>query len=584
MVTAMRHRGPNSFGVEDLGNCVLGHTRLSILDVSAAGNQPMQRDGVWIAYNGETYNFKEERGLLEGHGYRFVSSCDTEVLLAMYQHYGEGFVKRLRGMFAFALYDPRKDLLLCARDIFGIKPLYYCKLASGGFVFASEIKSMLASGLISREIDRTSLFSLLRKGSVSQPSTILRNVHSLLPGHVLRMESGRVRIYPYWTFEAALQKRNYSIRSYQDHLELGRSLLEESLRLQLVSDVPIGAFLSGGIDSSLLVALMVRHHGQVSTYSVGFEDGIRTDAPEETEDAEVVARHLKTNHHRIVITAQEAQAHLSEVASGLDHPSVDGVNSYFVSMVAAKELTVAISGTGGDELFAGYPWFRAMLEYAERPLLRRVGDKLKRRGFLDHFGSYYNIFGEEDAEWICGQNHPLPPSEDPLQGDDTLNRISALTLRGYTGNQLLPDIDAASMCHSLEVRVPFLDQVMLEYALSLPDEAKIGTGDSLAPPGSYRATGVKRILLDIGKDLLPSDFSHRPKRGFTLPFDAWLRGPFAGLCRDALSEETTRASGLFAASAPGRIYEEFLAGRRHWSAPWLLLMTNLWANSVLTDH
>lgn len=629
MVAAMHHRGPDDRGLMVEGPAALGMTRLAIIDTSAGGHQPMHTpDGlISIVYNGELYNFREERRLLEGRGYTFASASDTEVLLRMYEHYGDDFLLRLRGMFALAVYDqrrgPGRERLLLARDQMGVKPLLYARVG-GRLVFASEIKTLLASGLVPAEVDPVALRLLLTYGSVYQPRTILRGVRMLPAAHRLIVETGgQERVERYWSL--GLDRREgLRRRPYEEIVEEMTAVLEESVRLQMVSDVPLGAFLSGGIDSSLLVALMARQAGshRIKTFSVGFEgEGRELD---ETDDAARAARFIGTDHTRVVVTGRDVSERIRHIASGLDQPSVDGVNSYFVSMAARRGVTVAISGTGADELFAGYPWFGDMvLDEAERgaqapwkglaksmlaaaarrpafdPLLEgRGGWRLDRArnsaGFLARYAPHYRIFGVHGATRLLAPelrraaqaghspHHDLSPL-DELPGGSVLERVTGVCLRGYTTNQLLRDIDAASMAHSLEVRVPYLDPVVADAALSLPDAAKM-TGQPV--PGnsavrSYRDAGTKRVLLDIGKPLLPKGFDESPKRGFGMPFGAWLRGPLREVLSDALADTRTRARGWLDPAAAAGVRDGFLAGTVEWFEPWLLMMLELWAREVL---
>ncbi|HLM55410.1 MAG TPA: asparagine synthase (glutamine-hydrolyzing), partial [Pyrinomonadaceae bacterium] len=431
MVAAMHHRGPDDRGVMEDGPAALGMTRLAIIDTSSGGHQPMWTpDGlVAVVYNGELYNFRDERRLLEERGYTFQSSSDTEVLLRMYEHYGDDFLLRMRGIFALAVYDkrrgPGRERLLVARDQMGIKPLLYAR-AGGHLVFASEVKTLLASGLVRAELDPVALRLLLTYGSVYQPRTILRGVRMLLPGHRMIVEAGGERVERYWSLGVD-RRPGLRGRPYEEIVEEMAGVLEESVRLQMVADVPLGAFLSGGIDSSLLVALMARQAGghRVKTFSVGFEGEGRD--LDETDAAERTARFIGTDHTRVVVTGRDVRDRIRHIASGLDQPSVDGVNSYFVSMAARRGMTVAISGTGGDELFAGYPWFGDMvIDEAQRgaqppwrslaksvlatvarrpafdPLLAGRGaarlDRVRNSaGFLARYAPHYRIFGVHGA-------------------------------------------------------------------------------------------------------------------------------------------------------------------------------------------
>ncbi|HWW77667.1 MAG TPA: asparagine synthase (glutamine-hydrolyzing) [Pyrinomonadaceae bacterium] len=627
MVAAMHHRGPDDSGVTRDGPAALGMTRLAILDTSAGGHQPMSTpDGlISVVYNGELYNFREERRLLEAKGYSFHSTSDTEVLLRMYEHYGDDFLLRMRGMFALAVYDkrrgPGRERLLLARDQMGIKPLLYAR-AGGRLVFASEVKAMLASGLVAPEVDPAALRLLLTYGSVYQPRTILRGVSMLLPAHRMIVEGGRERVERYWSL--GLDRREgLRRRPYEELVEEMASVLEESVRLQMVSDVPLGAFLSGGVDSSLLVALMARQAGgRVKTFSVGF--GAEGSAIDETGDAERTARHIGTDHSRVLVTGEEVRARIGHIAYGLDQPTVDGVNSYFVSLAARRAVTVAISGTGGDELFAGYPWFaqmaldasargggaawkalakaalapavhRAILDPLPPGRLRSQVERLRyATDFRTRYAETYKIFGAQGAARVlapalrgAAQAGHSPRLDfgpaDELPRGTAIERVTGVCLRGYTTNQLLRDIDAVSMAHSLEVRVPYLDPVVADAALSLPDEAKLG---SLPPPSgweprSYREAGTKRVLLDVAKPLLPEGYDTQVKRGFAMPFDDWLRGPLREVMLDSLSEGAVRARGLLDPAGVAAVRDEFAGGASDWTRPWLLMMIELWSREVL---
>ena len=627
MVAAMHHRGPNDRGLYHDDSVALGMTRLAIIDVSAAGHQPMKNPDatIWIVYNGEVYNFQSERRLLEAKGHCFSSSSDTEVVLRMYEHYGDDFLLRLRGMFALAIYDKRRgpghERLLLARDHLGIKPLLFACVGSK-IVFASEMKALLASGLIEPEIDPIALRLLLTFGSIYQPRTILRGVSMLLPAHRMVIEQGRQRIERYWSLGLD-RYPDLRKRSYEESVAEVASVLEESVRLQMVSDVPLGAFLSGGVDSSLLVAMMtqaVSH--KVRTFSVGFEsEGASID---ESDEAERTARFLGTDHTRVVVQGADVRNRIQHIARSLDQPSVDGVNSYFVSLAARQAVTVAISGTGGDELFAGYPWFIRMAldqmrhevepwkaiaksllaTIARRPaldsmLLVRGGWRLRKArdgaGFVTRYAANYQIFDPVATAKVLAPrfrklaqagrspHYDLSGIDELAQGS-TIERVAGLCLRGYTSNQLLRDIDAVSMAHSLEVRVPFIDPVVADVALSLSDSAKIGdlTNLTVAPEQStYRESGAKRILIDVGRPLLPENFDLQPKRGFGMPFGSWLKNSLPDVLQDALSRRAVRARNLFDEDQVTLVKDDFLAGRESWVKPWLLMMVELWFREVL---
>jgi asparagine synthase (glutamine-hydrolysing) len=386
----------------------------------------------------------------------------------------------------------------------------------------------------------------------------------------------------------------------------------------MVSDVPLGAFLSGGVDSSITVAMMSALAGhRVKTFSVGFtEEGSHID---ETEDARKTAAFLGTDHQHVIVRGEDVLENIFHIASGLDQPTVDGVNSYFVSWAAHQHVTVAVSGTGGDELFAGYPWYINMLRESQTsasPITRLAASVARQpvfdslmatrwkknlyklrtgAGFLSRYALQYFIFGSAGTvpllspairrQTHAGRSEAIDlASFDELPDAAVLERVTALCLRGYTANQLLRDIDVASMSHSLEVRVPFLDTDLADLALSLPAESKLfppAIKDESLPPNTYRALGVKRILIDAGKPFLPEGFDVQPKRGFAMPFHAWLRGPLNDLYRDTLSETSVSKRSWFSSDEVSRVRKDFDSYVIDWTYPWLLMMTELWAREVL---
>jgi len=618
MVGAMRHRGPDDSGLYLDDMVALAQARLAIIDTTSGGHQPMASESglVQIVYNGEVYNYRSERALLESRGHRFKTGSDTEVVLKLYEEFGETFLQHLRGIFALAIYDkrggPGKEKLLLARDQFGVKPLLYSEI-NGSFIFASELKALLASGLVPRKVDSESLQQLLSLGSVYQPRTLVQGVKALPPAHFMVVDGSGSKLQRFWSYGF---DRVPGLRQlpYEEQVERFRVALTESVKLQMVADVPVGAFLSGGVDSSLIVALMARETGgHVKTFSVGFEEG--ANATDESFEAELIARHLGTDHTRVLVTANDMVAHLEKFISGLDQPSVDGLNSYFVSHAAAQGVTVSLSGTGGDELFLGYPWFANIQNGFDNAyptpgvsFARRLASHLRfvkpraRRGypagvdnaeFCEAFGRQYHCFGPATAHGFLSSArrnsvNPRSFAEDLMQCDELpsgelLDRASVFCLNGYTRNQLLRDIDACSMAHSLEVRVPFLDVGLMDFALSLPVSSKLQMSNrTLDPNASYAESGVKRIVCDVAKKYLPQDFlTARAKKGFSLPYEDWLKGPLAEVLADTMSMESVTNAGLFDPVSVVRIRQEFLEGRRPWSHPWLFMVTELWRRQVL---
>jgi asparagine synthase (glutamine-hydrolysing) len=615
MIDAMRHRGPNDTGIYSDETAVLAQARLAVIDTTSGGHQPMfSEDGlITIVYNGEVYNFQSERQLLEERGYTFHSSSDTEVVLKLYQEFGEEFLARLRGIFAIAIYDRRagRDSLLLARDQFGIKPLLYA-LTDGGLIFASELKGILASGRVERRVDSQALQQLLSLGSVYQPDTLVAGVKSLPAAHLLRIDRNGIVIRRYWSY-ALDRVAGLRTLPYADQLDRFAQLMRDSVRRQMIADVPVGAFLSGGVDSSLIVALMAKEAGgHVKTFSVGFETG--ANAPDESHEAAEIAHLLQTDHTRVEITATDMVDHLRQFVCGLDQPSVDGLNSYFVSHATAQHVTVSLSGTGGDELFLGYPWFASVERTVEQtldgshtrlsrlisrlPMGRALAKKMAPASidptlFHEIFGRQYHCFGPDMAHDLIA---PLMRQStmsrslaeeigqcDELPQGNWLDRSSVMCLNGYTRNQLLRDIDACSMAHSLEVRVPFLDVDVADFAFSLPAGSKLAISEqTFDPHASYADSGVKKIVCDLARRYLPQTFfENRSKRGFALPYADWLKGPLSEILHDCLSRQSVIKAGLFDPDAVERVLNDFHEGRRPWSHPWLLMVTELWRRDVL---
>jgi asparagine synthase (glutamine-hydrolysing) len=579
MNEAQRHRGPDDQGVVDLGQVVLGNTRLAIIDTSAAGHQPMHdpETGNWITYNGEIYNFKE---LCREIGGEWVSSTDTEVVLRGYGKWGVDLFRKLRGMFALALWDSQKQQLLLARDPLGIKPLYYYA-TKDQLVFASELRALLASGLVPRRVDPAGVDSYLACGSVAAPLTIIDGIKQLLPGHYLQVSVNEIS-----DVEFEFPEREAVAGDRDDAVARLRAELQESVRLHLVSDVPLGVFLSGGMDSSALVALMSQDQTP-QTFSIVFDESTFSEAP----FSRAVAERFQTNHREIRLTENQLIEMLPAAIAAIDQPTMDGINTFVVSKAVKNAgITVALSGLGGDELFAGYPSFRravrlASIPQATRRVLRAasgvgkiaVNGSVQRQKFwqlansegtaADVYHISRQLFSTETATRItgresnCGGGPPWPP----VSGNgnsDIVNTMSQLELRGYMANTLLRDTDAMSMAHSLEVRVPFVDVNVVNYVLSLPGDWKLRNGSA------------KPLLADALADLLPRDFLARPKMGFTLPFEKWLQQNL----RHEISSVLEDAGPVLNPKAVKKIWRDFLEKPRAvgWSRPWSLYILAKW--------
>ena len=591
MNAAQRHRGPDDQGVAkiefDGGQVLLGSTRLAIIDTSAAGHQPMNdpESGNWITYNGETYNFKDLRR--EIGNVRWSSNTDTEVVLRAYRKWGVDAFRRMRGMFALAIWDHTKQELVLARDPLGIKPLYY-HVAENRLLFASELRALLASGLVPRRLSAVGVDSFLSNGSVASPLTIVDGIKQLLPGHCLQVradESGNVDLREV-EFATSNGKRTESNRD--EAVARLRSELEESVRLHLVSDVPLGVFLSGGMDSSALVALMHRLNERPKTFSVVFDENTFTEAP----FSRAVAERFNTDHAEIRLSEDRLIQILPDAIAAIDQPTMDGINTFVISR-AVKDagITVALSGLGGDELFAGYPSFRrtvrlAAIPSASKRVLRAaagvgkvaLNGSVQRHKFWqlansagtpeDVYRISRQLFSKESVLQMTGRTPDIYSNNGNHHSSDVINTISTLELKGYMTNTLLRDTDAMSMAHSLEVRVPFVDAKVVDYVLSLPGEWKLPAQNSTPKP----------LLAEALGDLLPRDLMARPKMGFTLPFEKWLQRNLRAELSSVLEDSQRLSAAGLNVQAVQKIWRNFLEKPRAvgWSRPWSLYVLAKW--------
>lgn len=587
---AQQHRGPDDCGIASCGEVHLGNTRLAIIDTSTAGHQPMNdpETGNWITYNGETYNFKDLRRELNDN--TWVSNTDTEVVLRAYGKWGIEAFRKLRGMFALAIWDDQKQTLVLARDPLGIKPLYYYYAGDEQFIFASELRALLASGVVPRKLSTAGVDSYLANGSIEEPLTIVEGVRQLLPGHCLQVNR-RLQLRD---IEFAIPNSKSIERNRDDAVARLRSELEESVRLHLVSDVPLGVFLSGGMDSSALVALLSRVSDQrPKTFSVVFDEAAYTEAP----FSRAVAERFNTDHSEIRLSEDRLLDILPTAINAIDQPTMDGVNTFVVSSAVKREgITVALSGLGGDELFGGYPSFRRALKFGAMPQASKrflraasgvgkfaLNGSVQREKFWQLLNSdggpedVYRIsrqlFSTDAVMGLTGRE----PSNHSSNGHDTdiVNAISRLEMRGYMTNTLLRDTDTMSMAHSLEVRVPFVDVKLIDYVLSLPGEWKISAG-----------SGPKPLLADAMSDLLAREFMARPKMGFTLPFEKWMQGKMRSEISAVLGNENRLSSVGLNSEMVGKVWRRFLEKPKAigWSRPWAIYVLAKWCevNSILS--
>jgi asparagine synthase (glutamine-hydrolysing) len=605
MMAAMIHRGPDEEGILLAAPVAAGMRRLSIVDLPG-GSQPVwnETETLAVVYNGEIYNFRELRAELENLGHRFRTRSDTEVVVHAYESWGERCVERMNGMFAFALVEMpqgrggRAARVFLARDRMGIKPLYYA-LVDGKLLFASEVRALLASGCVPRKISSAAIPAYLLFGSVCEPLTLIEGVASLPPSHSMRVPATVPASAPeparYWDApRAAVQSAAAPAR----HV---RALLESAVASHLIADVPVGVFLSSGLDSTAIAALASRARAGIHTFTVAFADAEFSEA----EIARRTAARLGTDHSELTLSDREMIARLDEAIAAFDQPSMDGINTYFVSWAARQAgLKVALSGLGSDEIFGGYSPFRSTSKVSRaaaaahllpRPLRALFADGLAR---TNAFGSSPDSSRKASAAFLDPDALPAPyfftrllftpqAVASALRGEtaswsgsqwwrwlsdssrradsmDAFTAVSWLELRSYMLNTLLRDTDAMSMSHSLEVRVPFLDAPLVEYVLSLPENAKRGS----ARP--------KELLIDALSDLLPEEIVAQRKRTFTFPWEHWLRGALGKRVAAGLAEWSPALESQLSGDFAQAVWKDFLAGRTTWSRPWSLYVLNEW--------
>src|SRR6187397_3749643 len=586
MSATLVHRGPDSDGTFAEGSVGLAARRLAIIDL-ATGDQPIaNEDGrITVVQNGELYNYRELRHELERAGHRFSTHGDTEVLVHLYEEHGERFAERLRGMFAVALWDSARNRLVLARDRYGIKPLYY-RESGGELAFASELRALPRG-----EVDLDALEAFLAFNSVPGPLTIFRDVRKLQPGHVLVWENGRSELIRY-ARPAPVPASDVRGDEEAELVEELRARLRDSVRAHLVSDVPVGVLLSGGVDSALLAALAAEESSEpLRTFSIGFPER----SFDELEDARRVASRYGTEHRELVLRPDAALL-LPALAEAFDEPFADSsaLPTYLVSRLAAEDVKVALSGEGGDELFGGYYTYAADL-LAERvggsarllrPLVERLPSSSARASFdyrakrfvraahlpaLERHHGWKEIFSPEARAELTGRRSELDPVDllrerfAETEGAELLARLQDVDLGTYLVDDLLVKTDRASMAHSLEARVPFLDPAVTNFSLGLAGKHKV------------RGLRKKILLRKAAAPLIPAELLRRRKRGFSIPAAAWLRGELEPFARDTLSSDTLRRQGFFEPAVVTRLIDDHVAGREDLSRQlWGLLSFTLW--------
>ena len=600
MCDAIVHRGPDDEGLRAYQNTGLGMRRLSIIDL-AGGHQPIFNEdrSIWIVFNGEIYNFPELRPELEAKGHRFATHTDTETIVHLYEEMGANCVQKLRGMFAFALWDEKRQKLLIARDRLGKKPLHYA-LHKGRLYFGSEIKSILSVAPELAEVNRAALLQYMYLGYIPDPATAFAGIHKLPPGHLLEFERGEVIVSKYWDLP---QYATYQPASEEECLEEMEHRLAEAVRIRLISDVPLGAMLSGGTDSSTVVALMARASSKpVKTFAIGFKQADFN----ESHYARIVADKFATEHHELILDP-DVIGTVEKLTRSLEEPFGDSsmLPTYFVSCLARQHVTVALSGDGGDELFAGYDRYRIHTErqifenipaplrrlYRERifPLLPR---NVKGRKFSYNVSlpwqeryadsmSFIDAFERDtpllSAEFRAGITESGNPQDILLQyfqqapAADVISKMLYVDTKTYLVEDILTKVDRMSMLTSLEVRVPILDHLFVEWVTSLGPEWKLR--------GKQQKYLLRKLAERVG---VPRSVLYRRKQGFALPLKHWMRNELKDLIHSTLLEPRALQRGYFEERGIRRLLDEHFSGRRDQSdCIWRLLVFELWHRNFL---
>ncbi len=588
MLLHMQHRGPDDKGVFiKPDNAIgLGQVRLSIIDLSEQGHQPMfSADGNYvIVFNGEIYNFKDIKLNLQTLGSSFKSNSDTEVLLHAYQKWGTACLEQLNGMFAFAIHDIAKNTTFIARDRFGEKPFYYTRLSNNGFVFSSEIRALLASKVVNPVLNRAVLPEFLAQQTVHYPNTLIKDVYSLEPAHYILIGKDTFVKKCYWKAEI----KSIDI-DHKKALQQVRDLFIDGVEKRLVSDVPLGAFLSGGIDSTILVGVASQlNKNAFNTYTVAFDDPAFKDG----YYSQIAAKHFGSKHHEIKLSMQDVLHEIPLALQGIDHPSADGVNSYLVSKAVKKEgLKVALSGLGGDEIFGGYASFKQLSSLSQKNKYVKLMPSSLRKAIVNPFvkattsikaqkiAAYLQsdlsiaknyattrqfFFNTQITKLVEQEFAGYHPHASNKASNYSYSNISILESSYYMHDVLLRDTDQMSMANSLEVRAPFLDHRLFELVLSLDNSHKINP------------TINKSLFVNALIDYIPQELLHRPKQGFSMPFDNWMRNELNLFCLQQLAY--LKDNKIFNAQVIDEYWNYYLnkISNLNWARIWLLVSLSNW--------
>ncbi|MCM8792436.1 MAG: asparagine synthase (glutamine-hydrolyzing) [Candidatus Omnitrophica bacterium] len=595
ITSALYHRGPDSKGFYIQNSLVLGQLRLRIIDLTEKADQPFVNENkkIFLIANGEIYNFKELRLELESSGHIFISKSDNEVILHSYEEWDRGCLEKLRGMFSFCIWDEDKGELFLARDRFGIKPLYYY-FKNGIFIFASEVRAILATGLVKKRLNFKGLRDYLRYGGQKEPRTIFEDIYSLLPGHFMLLKENELKVYPYYNLlDRILIPLDLKEKELLERLNL---LLKETVRLHLISDVPTAIFLSGGIDSSSLVSLVSEVFCPVKTISLIFKER----EFDEQNYSDLVAKRFNTEHYKFYFDEEDIIKQLDLCIEAMDEPTFDGVNTYFISKIA-KELNfkVCLSGLGGDEIFCGYNTFKriskillfnrflSMIPRYARRITAAYLAKISHDNTYSHkiidFIKYNRIhpyfwmrqlFNEDQIKKILKSPYLYETDQEELAIDklrelETVNQLSYLEITNYMVDILLRDTDFMSMAHSLEVRIPYLDHNLAEFVLRIPSRFKIDK------------KVLKRILIKSLNRPLPKEIYLRPKRGFVLPFSIWMKNKLRDRIEEAFFSNDSFLDNLLDPLELKAIWKGFLSDKILWQRVWALYVLKRWLNKYL---
>ena len=598
MLNSLKHRGPDDEGVEvfSLDSCsiFLGHRRLSIIDISSNGHQPMLYEHLAIIYNGEVYNFKDIRQDLISEGYAFDSNSDTEVILKSYHFWGIDCVERFRGMFAFAIYDSEQQEIIIFRDRAGVKPLYYSQ-TDNALMFSSELKPLMKYPDFNKEIDFEAVSSYLQFGYIHAPKTIFKAVQKLLPGHYLKydIESKILVKECYWNINKFYENQV----AREDIAEELEATIIEAFNLRMIADVPVGVFLSGGIDSSLIAAIVQKYSKiPINTFTIGFEDK----KYDESNYAKEIAKYLGTNHTELICNKKDALAIIKKLPKIFDEPFADSsaIPTVLVSELAKKQVSVVLSGDGGDELFCGYPSyvlmekrFKLLSKFPFRKTLRKISNifsvpifiqnkfngklynkVIKFKNMLDHddivntFKVANSVFSKDEINGLIREGYFF--SKDIPATTSNLEKMMISDFKGYLPDDLMIKVDRSTMSTSLEGREPFLDHKIIEFAASIPISHKKN----------------KKILKEVLARYMPECLFIREKQGFGIPINSWLRQDLKYLLDQYLSEELINEYNVFNYDYVSRLLELFYAEKNDDSKIWVLLMFQMWFSENIESH